>query len=385
LDILKLKASYGVTGNANIQPYLALGTYAFRANTTYAGLSGTIPARLPNPDLTWEKAYTTNIGLELSLLNRVTFEVDFYNRENRDLLQSVALSSASGFATQERNVGAVRNRGLDFTLSTVNVDREIRWETSINLNLNKNKVLALNDGEDITAGQFRISEGLTRRHYYMRQWAGVDPQTGDPTWIRWEDENGNRIDGGDGIEPSNIVVTNQYNQASNLFITTAYPDFTGGIQNQLYYKNFSFSILANFVVGQDIYNAHRMRIDSDGAHMGHNEMKRQDDWVRWMEPGDNATHPRMIAGGNKNSNQQSSRYIENGSYLRIQNVSLGYDLPSVFGLSNVRINAAVDNLYIFTDFSSGDPDVNIEQSVVSQGNARFSPTRKVRLGLNIDF
>jgi hypothetical protein len=128
-----------------------------------------------------------------------------------------------------------------------------------------------------------------------------------------------------------------------------------------------------------------MRIDSDGAHMGHNQMKRHDDWVRWMEPGDNATHPRMIAGGNKNSNQQSSRYIENGSYLRIQNVSLGYDLPSVFGLSNVRINAAVDNLYIFTDFSSGDPDVNIEQSVVSQGNARFSPTRKVRLGLNIDF
>ncbi|WP_395262480.1 SusC/RagA family TonB-linked outer membrane protein [Halalkalibaculum sp. DA3122] len=386
IDILKLRASYGSTGNANIQPYLSLGTYEFSSNTTYNGSAGAQPARLPNPDLTWEKAYTTNVGVEFAFLDRFTIEVDLYNRDNEDLLQRVPLSSASGFASQVMNVGTVRNQGLDLSINTVNIQGVINWETSFSINFNRNEVLKLHDGADIGSGFYRISEGHPKNEFYMREWAGVDPENGDPLWIRWEDENGNKIDAGDHIEPSNILTTNSYNQASNLFVGSAYPDFSGGIQNQIFYKNFSFRIIGNYSIGQQIYFAHRMRIDSDGAHMAHNEMKRDDNWVRWEEPGDQATHPRMIAGGNKNSNQPSSRYLEDGSYFRIQNMNLGYALTDFLGLQRVQFNLGIDNMFVFTDFSGGDPDVGIEDGVINQGsNSRYSPTRKVNLGMKIDF
>lgn len=344
------------------------------------------PARLPNPDLTWEKAYTTNLGVEFGFLDRITLDIDLYHRDNKDLLQSVPLSSASGFASQQMNIGTVRNQGIDLSINSINLREEVRWETTFSMNINRNEVLKLHDGADISSGQYRISEGLTRRHFYMRKWAGVDPDNGDPLWIRWEDENGNKLDGGDHVEPANVILTNSYNNASNLFVGSAYPDFTGGIQNQIYYKNFSFRVIGNYSVGQQIFFAHRMRIDSDGAHMAHNEIKRHEDWVRWEEAGDEATHPRMIAGGNKNSNQPSSRYLEDGSYFRIQNVNLGYAFNDIFGFQRLQINAGIDNLATFTNFSGGDPDIAIESGIVNQGaNARYSPTRKIILGINIDF
>jgi TonB-linked SusC/RagA family outer membrane protein len=127
IDMLKLKFSYGSTGNANIPDYLSLGTYNFATRNTYNGLSGARPARMENPDLTWEIAYTTNLGLEFAILNRATLFLDFYHRENRNLLQDVPLSAASGFASQQRNVGSLRNKGVDVNLSTVNLDGEIKF------------------------------------------------------------------------------------------------------------------------------------------------------------------------------------------------------------------------------------------------------------------
>mgnify|MGYP000920866272 FL=1 len=135
IDLLKLKISYGTTGNANIADYLSLGTYSFNIQSTYDGNSGARPARLENPDLTWEKAYTTNLGLEFAFANRGKIEIDFYNRINNNLLQSVPLSAATGFSTQERNVGKVRNRGIDLNLTTTNIDNELRWITNINFNI----------------------------------------------------------------------------------------------------------------------------------------------------------------------------------------------------------------------------------------------------------
>jgi TonB-linked SusC/RagA family outer membrane protein len=386
IDLLKIRTSYGTTGNANIAPYLSLGTYSFTSNSTYNGLSGARPARMENPDLTWEMAYTTNIGVEFSMFNRLNIEVDFYNRVNKNLLQNVPLSASSGFSGQQRNVGSVRNRGLDFSITTVNLDGAFRWETNFNVNNNKNKVLALNQGEDIASGQMRIREGLPMRYFYMKEWAGADPQTGNPLWVRWEDAEGKLIHGANKTEPANISTTNTYNQASNLFVSSAYPDFTGGIRNDFFYKNFSLSILANYAVGQSIYFSHRERIDSDNNSTNQNQMKFHKDWVRWENPGDIATHPRLLSGGSA-SNGMSSRYLEDASYFRIQNVRLDYTFPEkVYKFSGLRFYVSMDNLAVFTNFSGGDPDVNMENPVIAQSanSARFSPTRKIILGLTFD-
>ncbi len=386
IDLLKLRVSYGTTGNANISPYLSLGTYSFTANSTYNGLSGARPARMENPDLTWEMAYTTNLGVEFSMFNRVNLELDVYNRENKNLLQNVPLSAASGFASQQRNVGSVQNRGLDLSITTVNLNGEFRWETNFNINLNKSKVLSLNNGEDIASGQMRIREGLPLRFFYMKDWVGVDPQTGDPLWVRWEDEEGNLIHGADKKEPANVITTNTYNAASNLFVSSAYPDFTGGMRNDFFYRNFSLSILPNYAVGQSIYFSHRERIDSDNNSTNQNQMKFHKDWSRWENPGDVATHPRLLTGGNS-TNGASSRYLEDASYFRIQNIRLDYAFPTnVFVISGLRVYASVDNLAVFTKFSGGDPDVNMENPVIAQNanSARYSPTRKIILGLSFD-
>jgi TonB-linked SusC/RagA family outer membrane protein len=386
LNLLKIRASYGTTGNANISPYLSLGTYAFNAASTYNGLSGARPARMANPDLTWEMAYTTNLGVEFGILNRVKVEVDLYQRDNKDLLQNVPLSASSGFSSQQRNVGSVRNRGMDLNVTTINIDGAFRWETNFNLNINRNRVLALNQHEDIADGKMRIREGLPMRYFYMKEWAGADVQTGDPLWVRWEDAEGNVIHGADKEEPYRVLTTNVYNQASNLFVSSAYPDFTGGVRSDMYYKNFSLSILGTFAVGQSIYFEGRERIDADNNSTNQNQMKMHEDWVRWEKPGDVATHPRLLSGGSA-SNGTSTRYLEDGSFFRIQNVRLDYSFPNrVLLFSGLRVFTSVDYLTVFTNFSGADPDVNMENPVIAQGanSARWSPARKITFGLSFD-
>lgn len=389
LDALKLRASYGTTGNANIANYLSLGTFVFSSASGYNGNSGARPARIANPDLTWEIAQTTNIGLELAVMNRFRLELDVYNKNSKDLLQDVPLPATTGFSGQQRNVGAVQNRGVDATVSSVNMDGAFGWETTFNINLNRNKVIRLNNGEDIASGNMRIREGLPLRYFYMKEWAGVDATTGKPLWIRWEDENGNLLHGADHRTATTITTTSVYNQASNLFIQSAYPDVTGGLRNDFRYGDFALSVLCTYASGQHIFFGQRMRIDSDGAHPSHNQMRPAKDWVRWEKPGDShATHPQLINGGNNQSNNVSSRYIEDASYFRVQNIGLTYRVPlRTTWLSRLSLQASVDNVAVFTKFSGGDPDVNMESPVINQdaNSARYSPTRKVLFGLNAEF
>lgn len=389
LDALKLRASYGTTGNANIANYLSLGTFVFSSASGYNGNSGARPARIANPNLTWEIAQTTNIGVELAVMDRFRLELDVYNKNSKSLLQNVPLPATTGFSGQQRNVGAVRNRGFDATVSSVNMDGAFGWETAFNINLNRNKVIHLNNGEDISSGNMRISEGLPLRYFYMKEWAGVDAANGKPLWVRWEDENGNLLHGADHRIASTITTTSVYNEASNLFVRSAYPDITGGLRNDFRYGNFALSVLCTYASGQHIFFAQRMRIDSDGAHPSHNQMRPASDWVRWEKPGDDhATHPQLINGGNNQSNNVSSRYIEDASYFRVQNIGLTYRVPlRTTWISRLSLQASVDNVAVFTKFSGGDPDVNMESPVINQeaSSARYSPTRKVLFGLNAEF
>lgn len=375
-NLLKLRSSYGVTGNADIGDFAALNLYEF--SVQYANQPGGFPRRLQNSFLTWEKAYTFDVGVDIGLLNRINVALDVYNRTNKAILQDVPLSSATGFYFQTQNFGSVRNRGIDIEINTENLKGAFAWETSLNLSFNHNKVLELYGGQPIDRGSQRIEEGRPIESWFMRDWRGVDPATGNPLWLLREyDDSGNIV---------KDTVTSSYNNATRVYTGTSTPKFSGGIRNTFSYKNFTLDAFMNFIYGNKVYNYNRELFDADGAYPTFNSMVLQDGWSRWEQEGDIATHPKAVLNGNRASNKVSSRYLEDGSYLRLRNVTLSYDVPAAFAgklkLQSLRVFVSGDNLWTLTDFSGLDPEVDVS---TGSSATRYPSSRKLLLGVNVNF
>ena len=387
VDLLKVRGSYGVTGNANIGDFQHLAKYAF--TTQYSSMPAGFPQNLPNPNLGWEKAHTLNFGVDLGLFKRVDLTVDLYDIKNRDLLLNVPLSPSSGFEYQTRNSGTVQNRGIEFQLRTTNIQKAgFEWITSFNVALNRNKVLWLADGVDeiITGVEAKqiIQVGQDIYTWYMPKWLGVNPDNGDPLWERiLYDEEGNET----GRE-----ATNNYNLAQFQQVGSATPKFIGGLTSSMKYKGFSLNFALNFVYGNQIYHRSRQFFDNDGAYISYNSMKLIDDWSRWQNPGDIATHPKAVANGNKLSNNVSSRYLEDGSYLRLRNITLGYEIPTRLAarlnLASVRFFVSGDNLLTLTGYSGMDPEVSIMGDSWTRpgtGDFKYPISRQVLFGVDVTF
>ncbi len=375
IDQLKIRGSYGSVGNANISDYVAYGIY--NMTVQYNGVPGGYPRRLANPDLTWESNYNTNLGVDAGLFHRINFSVDLYNKKTENLLQDVPLPMVSGYYWFTDNVGSIQNRGVEFLVNGAIIKSDdFRWNADFNISFNKNKVLRLNKGEDIITGNKIIREGWDMNTWYLRKWAGVNPENGDPLWERVVmDENGNKI----------IEITNNYSRATLQKVGSSSPKFFGGFTNQFQYKMISLTANFNFVAGNKIYNSYRELFDNDGAYPSYNSMKLRDGWSRWENPGDDATHPKPVLQGNKLSNKVSSRYLEDGSFIRLRQLVVAYGLPETF-LSRIHVNEAVfklsgENLFTVTRFSGMDPEVGIEGT----SGAFFPVTRKYVLGLDISF
>lgn len=376
-DFLKIRASYGVTGNAQIGDYQTLGLYSF--SNQYEGHSASFPSQMENPNLTWEKAKTTDFGIDVGLFNRISLNVDLYDKTTSELLLNVELPYTTGFASVIQNVGSVRNRGVEFNLSSMNLTGAFKWQTSFNIAFNRNRVLALDQGKDILQETLRIvSEGHDLNSWYMRKWAGVDPQNGDPLW-----EVVTSSPGGE----KTVTTTNQYNDATLQFVGSFTPDFTGGINNVFKYKGVSLSAFFNFVSGVQVYDGTMFVTDSDGAYDTENQRVLTEGESRWEKPGDIATHPKPVFGGNLNSNRESSRYLQDGSYIRLRNVRLSYDLPNTL-LERIRIARASvfvsgDNLWTGTNFTGKDPQATLNRTGGQVGTYPIS--RKVLFGVNFGF
>jgi len=378
IDQLKVRASYGTTGNAAIGPYEASGLYSF-ANQ-YGGITASIPERIPSPSLTWEVAYNTNVGIDIGLYERIDLSVDLYNRRNEDLLQQVRLPGTSGYEYRIQNVGTVRNRGVEFQVSSENILGEFNWTTDFNISFNNNKVLDLFEGTPILNGNQRIIEGRDLNTWYLRKWAGVDPQNGDPLWEKQTfDSNGNVT----GTE-----LTNNYDEANLQTVGTASPDFTGGIRNIFQYKGVSLSTFFNFVYGNEIlyYND----LYDDGAYVSINNAVLQPDESRWQEPGDHATHPKPVYGGNQDSHKPSSRFLEDGSFLRLKNATLSYNLPSSLlqkvNIRSVRLYVSGDNVLTFTDYRGRDPEVSVNGGIGSNPGSvgeKYPSSRRILFGIEL--
>lgn len=389
ISFLKLRASYGVTGNSNIELFRTLAVYAL--NSSYQDKVGAVAERLANPGLAWESAHMSGVGVDISLWKRLHINLDVYNIDNKDLLLSVPKPISTGFYERLENAGSVRNRGLEIQIGSDNIKtKDFLWYTSFNIGFNTNKVMSLPDNESFlqkygnTSVAHQVKNGQDVFSWYMPKWIGVDYVNGDPVWEKLiKDEDGNII-GREG--------TNDYAQADLQVVGKASPKFTGGFSNTFEYKGIGLHTTANFVYGNDVYNVTREKYDTDGAYLGYNMMALKSGWNRWQQPGDVATHPKLVANGNKNSNKTSSRYLEDGSFLRIKNITLSYNLQKNWTeklkINSFKIFASVDNPFTFTKFSGTDPEVNMRMgswTLPGLYTESYPISRQFIFGIDINF
>lgn len=371
---LKLRASYGSVGNRPSSLYPYQGTY--RVNTQYIGTPGAILNQFGNPDLAWEKSYEANFALDTRIFNAVDITLEYYNKNTSDLLYFVSLPDITGYQGFWENVGGLQNKGFEAVVSADIIKNDnLTFNAGFNIGINRNKITSLYEGQDqIPVGSKIFKVGEDANTWYIRKWLGVNPENGQPLWEVVDPTTGEKSE------------TSNWNEASLQALGTSTPDFIGGFNTSLTYKNFSLTSNFTFSQGGTIYNASRELFDSDGFYSTFNQMELPEGWTRWQQAGDVATHPQPIQGGNNNSNKRSSRYLEDGSYLRLNNVTMSYALPSnvleKIGVKAVNLYVAGDNLVTWTKFSGVDPTVGGLGGNVSLG---YPIPRRYVLGLNVTF
>jgi len=383
MNVLKLRTSYGEVGNL---PGTSYGYWDIYPITyAYNGVPVPFPNQLGNDTFTWEKVKSFNIAMDARVLNRLNLTVEWYNKQTSDLTHNVPLSTAVyGFKNQWLNVGAIENKGIEVVLGAELIKTsDINWNVDFNIGFNKNKVKEVFEGQPIDMGYKRLTVGEDMDSFFLRKWVGVDADTGAPLWEKIEEFD----DNGDGeTDRTEVSTTSDWNEATRQLVGSSAPDYFGGILTDFTYKNFSLSANFSFVKGNKTYHQAREYFDADGAYPTYNVMNLHDGWSRWEKPGDNATHPQTIAGGNSMSNKTSSRYLEDGSYLRMRNLTLAYNLPSTLldrvKLKSARLSVSGENLFTITDYSGMDPEVGEGGSA----DGSFYPlTKRIVFGLNIEF
>jgi TonB-dependent starch-binding outer membrane protein SusC len=353
LEFLKVRASYGLTGNAEIGDFDYRGLYR---GVGYAGVPGQSPLKLPNPDLKWEQTAQADIGFDFGLFNnRISGEVDYYIKKTEDLLLDVNLPGNSGFRTQTRNIGQLENKGIEVVINTANLVGELKWNTSFNYSRNRNKITNLQD--QVIQGDFlsRAVEGEPIGIYYGPKYAGVDPENGDALY--WTKDT-------DGT----LVKTNDYNAAEFMKIGDPNPDFMVGLTNTFSYKGIDFSFLFSGIFGYQVYNGGGKFMTANGDFF---DNQTRDQLNRWQNPGDITDVPQARLFG-ANGTGESSRYVYDAGYVRLKTVTLGYALPKSIigkaGLQSVRIYVSGQNLLTFTDYEGWDPEVNSDSYASTQPN-----------------
>lgn len=377
LTYMKLRASYGLTGNAGIGNFGSLGLWG---GTSYGGQSGINPTQIPNPNLTWETTHQLNVGFDYGILNnRITGEFDYYVKNTEDLLLSVQIPATSGFTTSLQNVGKMENKGIEFVINTFNMTGEFSWNTSFNISFNKNKVTDL-DGQVLTGGlgYNRALEGEAIGVFYGREFAGVDPSNGDALFNVY-DEDGNFV-----------KTTNSFNEATDRVIGNPNPDFIGGLSNSFNYKGFDLNVLFQFVQGNDAnISGHGRWSRGSGVYEDNSVADQLDAW--------SPDNPNTMVPENRylrsNGNQFSSRYIVDASYVRLKNVTLGYTIPndvlSKTGLRSLRVYLTGVNLLTFTDYPAWDPEMNSDfvAGNIGLGNDFYTApqAKTLTFGVNVGF
>ncbi|MCG6189755.1 SusC/RagA family TonB-linked outer membrane protein [Maribellus maritimus] len=389
LSNLKLRFSYGVSGNNQIGNYATIGLLS---SSDYVDgdskISGLRPSSLSNDDLTWEKSHQIDLGLDLGLFDdRISLIADVYKNKKTDLLLAVELPAASGYSSSTQNVGDIENKGIELALETIPVkSKNFNWTSNFTFSANKNKVLKLaTEGARISNNSYQVTEvGSPISSFFMLNAIGIfqseeeiansalqhaNVQPGD---LKFEDFNGD----GDITSADQKIVGNPW------------PDFTWGFNNKFLYRNFSLSIALNGSNGADTYLMNNAMMNSAGVQ---NQLASIHRWRSESDPGDGRT-PRAIRSNYAYSLSTSSYYLHDASYVRIKNINLSYTFPGELlnriSMSNLTVYADVANVYTFTDYPGYDPDAsssgnNITSSGLDYGT--FPLARTYTLGIKLSF
>lgn len=411
----KIRISYGTTGNNRVSDFAYLTQIDLPADIGYSynnvPVKAVILTSLGNKNLKWETTSQFNLGLDLALLdNRISFTADAYKKVTHDLLLEALTPYTVGFFSAFKNIGKVQNTGLEFTINTVNIKREgLNWNTNFNISFNRNKVLALteNQTELFTLANWNIdlrsvppyvaSIGKPVAMFWGYIWEGNYQyadfnQNADGTYLLKEGipaYGANRA----LIQPGNIKYKDVngdgiVNTSDRTIIGNPNPKFTGGFTNDLTYRNFDLNIFFDFSYGNDVLNANRI-IFEGGGRVNQNMFATYNN--RWTPENQNNLYYRT-GGGGPSDFGYSTRVIEDGSYLRLRTVALGYTFPSRW-LSSIKVNSirvytSAQNLYTFTKYSGFDPEVS------AYGNSALRPafdysvyprSRTITLGATINF
>lgn len=348
LSFMKLRASYGLTGNAFITNFRSLGLYAAESYNNESGLQ---PTQLANPDLSWESTLQWNLGLHFGLFDdRLSGEIDVYNRDTRDLLLNVQLPYTSGFSSQLRNIGRMENKGIELVVYLQNLVGEFSWKTSLNMAWNRNEVKALANEGDIVDPNFlnAVKVGHPLGVFYGVEYAGVDPANGDALFYLNQ-------------EGQERATTNDFNQANFTVIGNPHPDWFGGITNTFQWKGLSLDLNLQVVFGHEIHNYAGQWMSCQACWLD-NQTKDQLD--RWQKPGDQTVVPKAILFGGNGDQWRSSRYLSDGSYLRLKTLSLAYDWPATLlrkiKIKSLRLYLSGQNLWTLTNYDGWDPEVSTD-------------------------
>ena len=393
VDNLKIRASYGSVGNRPDSLYPQYDLYS--ASSSYNEQAGALIQVIGNKDLTWEKTFTTGIGVDASFFNnRLHMVFDYYIKNTDNILYSVPVTGLTGVTSIYKNIGEMRNTGFELSIGgDIIRTQDWTWNVEANISHNKNELkdlyaqkqadgsfkvvpVEISDGTSIAGTIKRILEvGTPIDTYWGKEWAGVNPENGAPMWYM-NDANGNK------------VTTSDYSKAGNYKLGTSNPKFFGGFSTSLTWKNFDMSAVFGYSIGGQIYNYSRQEYDSDGTYTDRNQMKLHDGWSRWEKPGDIATHPVAKYNNLDKGNSPSSRYLEDSDYLKLRSLSLGYNFNlKQYGIQNLRVSLSGENLFTLTDYSGVDPEIPASSGKVmgTAGAAVYPSVRRFMFGLNVTF
>ncbi len=392
VTFLKLRASYGSTGNRPNSLYPQYDLYSVGVN--YNGNAGALISQIGNTDLTWERTFTAGVGIDANFFNdRLRVNLDWYNKNTDNVIYAVPITGLVGVTSIYRNIGKMRNTGFEISLGgDIIATRDWLWSVEANLTTNKNelrdlykqkeadgtmvvKPVIVGDGSGIAGSANRILEvGEPIDTYWLKEWAGVNPDNGAPQWYM-DDESGNK------------VITSDYSKADYYKVGHLSPDFYGGFSTSLRWKDIDLNANFGFSVGGKIFNYSRIEYDSDGTYTDRNQMKLQSGWSRWEKPGDIATHPVAKYNNSDNGNKASSRYLENSDFLKLRSLSVGYSFSQLrrFGINNLRVSLSGENLFTVTKYSGVDPELPASGGTVAgtAGPSVYPSVRRFSLGINI--
>ena len=352
IGLLKLRGSWGYTGNIAGTDFPYQGT---NCTSNYGTEAGYYSCSIGNPELSWERTRQVDLGTDLELFDsRVSLTADWYHKKTEDLIVNRPIAGNSGYTSVTTNVGNMVNKGFEFSLTTVNLQSNradgLRWATTLNMAFNQNEVTELFDGQPFNSGirnVNRVQEGQPLGAFYGYKFEGVDPATGDAIY--------KDIDGDGSIT-----------SADQTIIGTPWPDFTGGLTSYLTWKGFDLTTFFQFSKGNDVFNAVKIFSLSGGYYYDNSFVEALD---RWQKPGDKTNEPRASFDGTSGARLVSNRFVEDGSYLRLQELTVGYQLPTQFaasmGFANARLYLRGQNVFTSTDYSGYSPDVNSNGSTAN--------------------